>query len=127
MHFAKHGRQLLISCATLALIFSQRAFPQQAETPPIPEQTVATDSPESMFPHFRDTRFWLSGQTNFIFQTHTDFHARYSGPHSLQRAYDKATSRLLTLYTGYRLNNSTELLADLEEAGGSALSAGFGL
>ncbi len=80
-----------------------------------------------MFPHFESTRFWLSGQSNFIFQTHPDFHALYSGPHSLGTHYEKATSRVLTLYTGARLNNSTELLVDIEEAGGSALSLGFGL
>ena len=33
----------------------------------------------------------------------------------------------MTLYTGVRLNNSTELLVDIEEAGGAALSPGFGL
>ena len=80
-----------------------------------------------MFPHFKDTRFWLSGQANFIFQTHPDFHAPYSGPHSLSPRYEKATSRLLTLYTGVRLNNSTEFLVDIEEAGGASLSTGFGL
>jgi high affinity Mn2+ porin len=87
----------------------------------------ATPDPESMFPHFKSTRFWLSGQSNFIFQTHPDFHADYSGPHSLSPDYSKATSRVLTLYTGVRLNNSTELLVDVEEAGGAALSLGLGL
>jgi hypothetical protein len=33
----------------------------------------------------------------------------------------------MTLYTGVRFNNSTEILVDLEEAGGAALSEGFGL
>ncbi len=33
----------------------------------------------------------------------------------------------MTLYTGVRLNNSTELLIDIEEAGGAALSTGLGL
>ena len=80
-----------------------------------------------MLPHFRSTRFWLSGQANFIFQTHPDFHADYSGPHSLSPDYEKATSRVMTLYTGVRLNNSTELLVDIEEAGGAALSTGLGL
>lgn len=80
-----------------------------------------------MFPHFKDSRFWLSGQANFIFQAHPSFHADYSGAHSLSPHYEKATSRVLTLYTGVRLNNSTELLADVEETGGSALSAGLGL
>jgi high affinity Mn2+ porin len=83
--------------------------------------------PEAMFPHFKNTRFWLSGQANFIFQAHPDFHADYSGPQSLSPHYEKATSRVMTLYTGVRLNNSTELLVDIEEAGGAALSAGFGL
>jgi len=71
-----------------------------------------------MLPHFKDTRFWLSGQMNFIFQTHPDLHADYSGPNSLSPHYEKATSRVMTLYTGVRLNNSTELLVDIEEAGG---------
>ena len=82
---------------------------------------------ETMFPHLKDTRFWLSGQMNFIFQTHPPFHAAYSGKNSLSPNYEKATSRVLTLYTGVRLNNSTELLVDIEEAGGSALSTGLGL
>jgi len=80
-----------------------------------------------MFPHPRDTRFWLSGQANFVFQTHPDFPALYSGTHSLNPHYEKATSRLLTLYTGARLNHSTEVLVDIEEAGGAALTQGFGL
>jgi high affinity Mn2+ porin len=83
--------------------------------------------PESMLPHFHDTRFWLSGQVNFIFQTHPEFHAPYSGTNSLSPRYEKATSRVLTLYTGVRLNNSTELLVDIEETGGAGLTAGLGL
>jgi hypothetical protein len=85
------------------------------------------DPVESMFPHIRNTRFWLSGQANFIFQTHPPFHAPYSGKNSLNPNYEKATSRILTLYTGVRLNDSTELLVDIEEAGGAALSTGLGL
>jgi high affinity Mn2+ porin len=87
---------------------------------------TSDDPAEAMFPHVRDTRFWLSGQVNFIFQTHPPFHAPYSGQNSLHPNYEKATSRVMTLYTGVRLNNSTELLVDVEEAGGSALSTGLG-
>jgi high affinity Mn2+ porin len=97
-----------------------------ADDPPSPPTEANADT-EAMLPHFRDARFWLSGQANFIFQTHPDFHADYSGPHSLSPHYDKATSRVMTLYTGVRLNNSTELLVDIEEAGGAALSTGLGL
>src|ERR1700745_1909818 len=85
------------------------------------------DNPvESMFPRIGNTRFWLSGQANFIFQTHPPFHAPYSGQNSLNPNYEKATSRVLTLYTGVRLNDSTELLVDIEEAGGAALRPGLG-
>jgi hypothetical protein len=85
------------------------------------------EDPPAMVPHLNDTRYWLSGQMNFIFQTHPPFHAPYSGRNSMDRNYEKATSRLLTLYTGVRLNSSTEVLVDVEEAGGAALSTGLGI
>jgi high affinity Mn2+ porin len=91
------------------------------------DQQDSSCDPESMLPHFGDTRFWVSGQANFIFQTHLPFHALYSGANSLSPNYEKATSRVLTLYTGVRLNDSTEFLFDIEEAGGAGLSTGLGL
>lgn len=86
-----------------------------------------SDNLPAMVPHLNDTRYWLSGQMNFVFQTHPPFHAPYSGRNSMDPNYEKATSRLLTLYTGMRLNNSTEVLVDVEEAGGAALSTGLGI
>ena len=118
------------------------ALPVLAQQPDAPSSTRANATPqpdrptladplddatEAMFPHSPDTRFWLSGQANFIFQTHPPFHALYSGTHSLSPNYEKATSRVMTLYTGVRFNNSTEFLVDIEEAGGAALTQGFGL
>src|SRR4029077_2493662 len=42
-----------------------------ADDPAIaPDNATSIADPESMLPHFKDTRFWLSGQVNFIFQTH---------------------------------------------------------
>lgn len=105
---------------------AQEQTPQQS-APANDQSSSDPDAPPAMFPHLADTRFWLTGQANFIFQTHPDFYAAYSGPHSLSPSYEKATSRVLTLYTGVRLNDSTEVLADVEEAGGAALSTGFGL
>src|SRR5579884_781286 len=93
----------------------------------IPQEADISSDPESMVPHLSDTRFWLSGQMNFIAQWHPPFHAAYSGPNSLSPNYEKALSRVLTLYTGVRLNDSAELLVDVEEAGGTALSTGLGL
>src|SRR5580692_5518315 len=91
---------------------SSPASPDANDPPGAPSDAVADTA--SMVPHFKNTRFWLSGQANFIFQAHPDFHADYSGPHSLGPDYDKATSRVLTLYTGMRINDSTELLVDIE-------------
>jgi|SRR5208282_36729 len=81
----------------------------------------------TIFPHWSDTRLWLSGQANFIFQTHPPFHSSYSGKNSLSPRYEKGTSRVITVYTGVRLNHSCELLVDIEEAGGSGLSNSLGL
>ncbi|HVN17896.1 MAG TPA: carbohydrate porin [Dongiaceae bacterium] len=135
---APHGIAIIIAMLFGFAIASGRpAVAQQSEPSSPPAHGGIPDSPpdappdegstESMFPHFKSTRFWLSGQANFIFQTHPDFHAPYSGPHSLGPRYEKATSRLMTLYAGVRLDHSTEVLVDVEEAGGDALSLGFGL
>jgi hypothetical protein len=133
---AKMGVRLAMGL-TLAAACALPSLPQQADAPDPTKHDAAasTDSDsadpsagtESMFPHFSSTRFWLSGQANFIFQTHPPFHAPYSGKNSLNPNYEKATSRLMTLYTGFRLNESTEFLVDIEEAGGAALSTGLGL
>ena len=144
---ASPGLRCLILCAAVAIGTAVPVLAQQPDTPSSAPQASPTisnsappakapepsaeppagDSTEAMFPHFKDTRFWLSGQANFIFQTHPGFHALYSGKNSLSPHYEKATSRVLTLYTGVRLNNSTEILVDMEEAGGAALSTGLGM
>ena len=119
-------RLLLRSGASVILLAT--AFAQQSTLPQAPDGADPTsDSPESLFPHFKNPRFWLSGQANFIFQALPEFRALYSGAHSLGPHYEKATSRVMTLYTGVQVNNSTEFLVDIEEAGGAALSQGFGL
>src|ERR1700739_3498130 len=129
---------LAILWLMIATTWLAPAYAEQPDAPPPGSRSQRANAgdpagppgdtdPEAMFPHFRNARFWLSGQMNFIFQIHPDFQADYSGPNSLSPRYEKATSRVLTLYTGIRLNNSTEFLVDIEEAGGAALSTGLGL
>lgn len=102
--------------------------PKNSTPPDAENQPETADDPSpTMFPHLETDRVWLSGQANFIFQTHPPFHADYSGKNSLNPNYEKATSRVLTLYTGLRVNDSTEFIVDVEEAGGAALSTGLGL
>src|ERR1035437_8211929 len=115
------------ACWAQAQAPSDSTQPAAAPNADDPPDSPPSGDPEAMLPHFKDSRFWLSGQMNFIAQAHPDFHADYSGPHSLSPRYEKATSRVMTLYTGVRLNNSTELLVDIEEAGGAALTTGLGL
>lgn len=128
------SRLELIGCAVLVILTSvapslraQDSPSSQAPVSSSPDTTENSDPMPAMFPHPESDRVRLSGQANFIFQTHPPFHAAYSGKNSLDPNYEKATSRVLTLYTGVRVNDSTELLVDIEEAGGSALSTGLGL
>ena len=88
------------------------------------------DSPPAdttMFPHRDDSRWWLSGQLNLISQTHGRFRSPYQGDNSLRPDPEQALSRLWTIYTGVRLPAHTELLFDIESAGGRGLSDALGI
>ena len=121
---------LLIVCRNLARIclcllvvaVSINAFGQSNEA-----QTADPDSPPTMFPHPENSWWLVQGQMNFIFQAHPDFPAKYSGPNSFHSQYEKATSRVMTLFLGAELNSSTEVLVDVEETGGRGLSDALGL
>jgi len=88
---------------------------------------VADDPPTTIFPHPEWDRLWLSGQANFISQWHPNFHSPYQGTNSLTPGAQNATSRVLTLFTGWRVSNSTEFLCDVQESGGHGLSEALGL
>ena len=101
-----------------------------AQTTPTPNAGVSPDDSDStptMVPHFESDRFWLSGQVNFITQWHPTFNARYSGANSLSARSQDATSRVLTLFTGLRISNSTELILDVQETGGHGVGQALGL
>jgi len=72
-------------------------------------------------------RFWISVQGNFISQYHPAFDARYSGPNSFPTQSQDATSRVETLYTGFRITPQLEILADVESAGGAGLGNALGI
>jgi high affinity Mn2+ porin len=124
--FQKLKLRLLILLA-LVLCYATSVYAQEQEKQE-QQQVNAPDShdPETFFPH-PDARYWVSGQANFIFQTNPPFDAAYSGTNSFKNRYEKATSRVMTLFTGLKLNDSTELLVDVEETGGRGLSDALGL
>lgn len=80
-----------------------------------------------MFDHPESGRLWVSGQINVIGQGHGAFPAKYSGLNSLRPTDEFAVSNVLTLYTGYELTKTTEVLFDVESAGGHGISAALGL
>lgn len=85
------------------------------------------DELTTVFPHSSTAPWWISGQINIVFQAHPDFRALYSGPNSLSAQGEHATSRVLTFYTGLQLGKRTEILFDLESAGGRGISDALGL
>ena len=85
----------------------------------------------TMFSHPDSTRWWISGQANSIFQAHGAFHSPYQGPNSLTGKGEYKASEVTTLYLGYQphrnLRYNTDLIADVENAGGRGLSQALGL
>ena len=82
---------------------------------------------DTVFAHSDTLPWWLSAQSNTIFQWHPRFHADYSGPNSLDRASDQAVTEVATLYTGLELSPTLEAVADFEIAAGTGLSQSLGL
>jgi high affinity Mn2+ porin len=82
---------------------------------------------DTVFAHSEMLPLWISAQGNYIFQWHPRFHAQYSGPNSFQHASEQAASAIETVYTGLRIDPTTEAVADFESAGGSGLSGVVGL
>ncbi len=84
-----------------------------------------------MIPHLSESRYWLSGQVNIIFQGRLPFHSPYEGSNSFQSGAEYKTSLIGTLYSGLRLTHSvrynTDLILDLESTGGRGLSQALGL
>jgi hypothetical protein len=101
--------------------------PQPAAVqPPAQEDPVLT-----MAPHPEGGRYWLSGQANIIFQGHLPFHSPYEGTNSFLARGEYKASEVGTLYTAFRptqsIRYSTDLILDLESAGGRGLSEALGL
>jgi high affinity Mn2+ porin len=84
----------------------------------------------TMFPHSTTLPFWISGQTNIIFQSHPNFHSPYTGTNSLHGGGEYKTSLLGTLYTGLQVPGThklLEVLYDEEAAGGRGFSNALGV
>jgi high affinity Mn2+ porin len=103
------------------------ATPVILEATPVLAQISYDSGQDTVFVHSQTSPFWISGQGNSIFQWHPRFPAAYSGPNSFEHASEQAASVVLTLYTGLQLTSMTEVLFDVESAGGSGLSGVVGI
>ena len=113
-----------------ALFQSSPAAPVHAAAANSPAQEPV-DPVLSMFPHAEGARYWISGQANIIFQGRIPFHSPYEGPNSFRNSAEYKTSMIGTLYTALRPTRSirynTDLIFDMESAGGRGLSEALGL
>ena len=126
-------------CQAMASLSSPNDLVQQNDTQsgtgPAKAASTPADPPETpvltMFPHLENSRYWLSGQANIIFQGRIPFHSLYEGTNSFRNSAEYKTSMVGTLYTAMRRNASvrynTDLIFDMELAAGRGLSEALGL
>ncbi len=112
----------LICLAALAITIWAQDVPTASSAP-----AASSTTPDTFFEHSDTSKWWVSGQANFVFQAHGDFYAAYSGPNSLKDTSEHATSRVLTLFTGYEFTPHSILYLDVEEAGWGGISGALGL
>ena len=113
--------RIFASLVAVAVFLTITGFAQDAQTPE--PQPPTPDPKATFFDHSQTAKWWISGQANFVFQAHGDFYAQYSGPNSLKNYSEHATSRVLTLFTGYEFTPNTMAYLDVEESGGAASAA----
>ena len=98
---------------------------------PVNEPGTPAIVPTTVFPHTETARYLLSGQVNIIFQADPGFHSPYGAENSFIGRGEYKVSLLGTLYTGYQLKRdphfATDILFNLESAGGRGLSEALGL
>ncbi len=115
----------------IALLQQSGTMPQSPQPSALAPRPTS-DAPQlTMFPHRATAPWWISGQANVIFQGKPGFHSPYQGPNSLDNAAEYKTSMVETLFLGWQphpsLRYNTDLLLDLESAGGRGIGQALGL
>lgn len=123
--------QAQIPTPVFGLLQAGAAEPVHPETAQPPVAEAAADPELTMFPHSATAPWWISGQANVIFQGKPGFHSPYQGHNSLDNAQEYKTSLVETLFLGWQPHHNprynTDLLLDLESAGGRGLGEALGL
>jgi high affinity Mn2+ porin len=126
-------RACIFLCLAHGAAGAQERVPAtKATLPDAPAPSAGSDdSSPSVFPHSDSSRFYVAGQANIILQAHGPFHAPYEGINSLLGRGEYKASLLGTLYLGAQLRRDpkteTDVLFNLESAGGRGISEALGL
>ena len=121
-----------------SMLHGSGAFAQRSSVPTAAPSTSQIESPApaesdapTMFPHPEDTRYFIAGQANIIFQSDGPFHSPYEGTNSFIGRGEYKTSLIGTMFLGYQLRKNpesgTDVIVDVESAGGRGLSEALGL
>ena len=124
-------QQLASTDPSLTLLDPQHGGIGRSASDASPVGREPQDAPiVSMAPH-PEKIYWISGQANIIFQGRLPFHELYEGPNSFRNSAEYKTSLLGTLFTALRPTHSirynSDLILDIESAGGRGLSQALGL
>jgi high affinity Mn2+ porin len=96
-----------------------------------PVTTPSSSEDVTVFPHPVNTRYYLGGQANSIGQVNARFHSPYEGTNSFLPPVEPKVSFVGTFYSAFQahrnLRYNTDLIVDVESAGGRGLSQALGL
>jgi len=120
------------------LLLAPAALAQHSPVPTAAPSTSQIASPApaesnapTIFHHPENVRYFIAGQANIIFQAHAPFHSPYSSTNSLLSRGEYKTSMIGTLFLGYQIRknpqSSTDVILNVESAGGRGISEALGL
>jgi high affinity Mn2+ porin len=111
--------------------FAQAAPTTAGDTADDQADAKADDKSPTLFPHSDNSRYFITGQANIVFQAHAPFHSPYDGVNSLLGRGEYKTSLIGTLFLGAQIirtpRYNTDLIFNLESAGGRGISEALGL
>lgn len=128
-------KNLLYRIAAAVLLCTSVRLTAQSTT----EAETAQQTPTTMFPHSDTAPWFAAGQFNTILQGHPAFHSPYEGTNSLRARGEYKVSLVSTLFLGLQpwqmLGNhsvvakryNTDVILDVESAGGRGISQALGL
>jgi high affinity Mn2+ porin len=130
-HLTLGAKDQDISTLTTLEVIQQSGCKPYVDNPVSPPSEPRVTPALTMFHHPEDSRYWISGQANVIFQGRIPFHSLYEGPNSFRNSAEYKTSMVGSFYTALRRNRSvrynTDFIFDVESAAGRGLSEALGL